>query len=101
MSVPSAGARSAFRGHPTRWDEDAGKWRYEDDGTPLPGYGGELRPCTECGSEHEMHESDPCLGDLPGVDNACCGHGDPDHAYVRFTTGVVLEGFTVRRGSEG
>lgn len=71
-------------------------WRYEDDGAPLPGWGGEIRPCTECGSEHELHEVDPCLGVLPGVDNACCGHGDPEHAYVRFTNGVVLERFEVR-----
>lgn len=96
--VPEHGARAAFRGHPTRWDEEDERWRYEDTGEPTLGYGGELRPCKVCGSEHGLHEPDPCLGQLPGVDNACCGHGDRQRAYVRFTNGVVLEGFEVRSG---
>jgi hypothetical protein len=25
---------------------------------------------------------DACLGLLPAVRNACCGHGDPNEAYV-------------------
>ena len=29
-------------------------------------------------------EPDPCVGYLPGVYNACCGHGDPRKAYVCF-----------------
>lgn len=93
-------ARASFRGHPTWWDEDAGKWRYEDTGEPTPGYGGEVRPCVECGAEHEFNAPDPCLGMLPGVEAACCGHGDRERACVRFTSGVVLEGFEVRRLSD-
>ena len=27
---------------------------------------------------------DGCLGTLPGIMNACCGHGDIDEAYVQF-----------------
>lgn len=92
-------ARSSCRGHATYWDEDAECWRYEDNDEPLPRWGGEIRACTECGVLHEgafgNESPDPCLGTLPGVDNACCGHGDRELAYVRFTNGVVLKGFVV------
>lgn len=42
-------------------------------------------------------EPDPCLGELPGVLGACCGHGDPKVAYVTFENGVVLRPVTVER----
>lgn len=87
-------ARSYFRGHPTYWDEQLQGWRYTDTGEPIPGWGGEIRPCAKCGAVFEMHEPDACLGQLPGVDNACCGHGVPDQAYIRFTSHVVVRGFT-------
>jgi hypothetical protein len=32
---------------------------------------------------------DPCLGILPGVEFACCGHGDRD-GYVKFVNGKVI-----------
>lgn len=91
-------AHGYFRGHPVHWDESAQGWRYEDGGRA--GFGEEVRPCAACGltfqgSNHG--EPDPCLGDLPGVDNACCGHGVRDEAYVRFTNGVVLRGFVIER----
>lgn len=84
-----------FRGHPCIMIYD--KLCYEDTLDPLPGYGGEIRPCKRCGKEFSLGEGvvDPCLGMLPGVDNACCGHGVPEEAYVRFTTGVVLKNFSV------
>jgi len=59
--------------------------------------GGEIRPCKKCGSVHKLHESDPCLGDLPGVDNACCGHGIPSQAYIKFTNGVTIKKFKVEQ----
>jgi hypothetical protein len=38
-------------------------------------------------------EPDPCLGTLPGVAEACCGHGNVQKAYVFFETGVLMRGF--------
>ena len=32
-------------------------------------------------------EPDPCLGWLPGVHSACCGHGEPEKACVDPTAG--------------
>ncbi len=34
-------------------------------------------------------EPDPCLGILPGVVNACCGHGCGD-GFIIFETGVLV-----------
>ena len=87
--------RSYFRGHPIIYVE--GRWVYADDGSPLPATGGEIRPCKKCGALFPLGkgEVDPCLGVLPGVDNACCGHGISEQAYIRFTNGVVIKGFTV------
>lgn len=52
-----------------------------------------IRPCGNCGkhSIKEGHEEyDACIGKLPGLMNACCGHGVDSEAYVQF-----LDGFTV------
>ena len=95
--------RSHFRGHPTVYVgefPENGKWIYEDTGEPLPGWGGEIRPCKRCGSKHEGHESDPCIGTLPGVNNACCGHGVRGDSYIRFTNGVTVEDFRRREPGE-
>lgn len=87
--------RSHFRGHPIIYVDKA--WLYEDDRTPIPGWGGENRPCIKCGSSKWSGdgEVDECLGVLPGVSNACCGHGVPERSYICFKNGVVLKGFTV------
>lgn len=42
------------------------------------------------------HQPDPCLGWLPGVKNACCGHGS-FHAYVQFENGDVHRGEEAKR----
>ncbi len=74
--------------------DETGYWVYEDNGARA-GYGFEQRPCKRCGSTLNVSgKADPCLGRLPGVDNACCGHGDPEAAYIRFTNGVTIRGFT-------
>ncbi len=90
--------RSYFRGHPTVWNEESEKWLYADDMSPTPTSGGEMRPCVGCGKTftHDQGEVDPCIGVLPGVDNACCGHGVKEKSFVRFETGVVLRGFDIK-----
>ncbi|AUN96444.1 hypothetical protein C0099_11205 [Pseudazoarcus pumilus] len=92
-----ARGRSTFRGHPIVWIGD--RWIYSDNKQPIPGYGGTMRPCIVCGSEKWSGDGDvdECLGLLPGVTNACCGHGDRDTSYVVFESGVVLRGFFVAR----
>ncbi len=73
---------SHSRGHRVTCDE-TGVWRYEDGAIC-----DDSRACVRC---QRMHANpghpgqggpDPCLGWLPGVDFACCGHGDPRYQYV-------------------
>lgn len=93
-------ARGFFRGHPTVYEGEYprnGRWLYEDTREPLPCDGGEIRPCKRCGSVHQHHESDPCLGNLPGVDSACCGHGARELSFIKFTNGVVVKQFIAER----
>jgi hypothetical protein len=48
-------------------------------------------PCENCGLCRTSEKHDPCIANLPGVLNACCGHGYRD-GYVHFENGMVLRG---------
>lgn len=85
-------ARGQLRGHPMYFDGEV--WRYEDTGEPTAD-GWRDRPCGECDRHPTPEGHDPCLGELPGVRNACCGHGDRREAYVQFENGVTIRGFVV------
>jgi len=37
--------------------------------------------CGKCGEHLSFREPDPCLGTLPGVAHACCGHQNEQMAY--------------------
>lgn len=87
-------ARSHLRGHPIYWDEGDEEWRYEDTDEPTADTW-EGRPCGHCGEHATPEGHDPCLGTLPGVRNACCGHGDRGEAYVVFEGGFRIAGFIV------
>lgn len=53
------------------------------------------RPCGNCGkySIKDGHEEyDACLGKLPDLMNACCGHGTDNEAYVQYWDGKVISG---------
>lgn len=43
---------------------------------------------------------DPCLGYLPGVRNACCGHGVSGAAYIQFDNGIIIRGEFIVEGAE-
>jgi hypothetical protein len=42
------------------------------------------RECTACGATVTEGQPDPCIGFIPGVSAACCGHGGEVPAYVAF-----------------
>lgn len=99
-------ANGHLRGWPIYYHEGAEEWRFCDTDEPTVETWSK-RPCGHCGLYGNSNdgEVDPCLGFLPGVTNACCGHGDPDMAYICFQGGLVLRGFDVdefhrRRRSE-
>ncbi len=86
---------SHFRGHPIIWVEESKSWAYLDNGQSID----VGRPCGECGKSSVPGdgdgEIDPCLGVLPGVANACCGHGTKSGSYIQFENGVIVSGFDI------
>jgi hypothetical protein len=51
-------------------------------------------PCVKCGKLPTKENHDACLGTLPGVIDACCGHGVTE-AYINFENGLTLRGSLV------
>lgn len=45
------------------------------------------RPCGKCKLPNRDDDHDACIGELPNVMNACCGHGHghEKEAYVQFS----------------
>ena len=71
-------------------------WKYKDGGGLVNKTAIE---CGHCGILCEPGKPDPCLGILPGVDFACCGHGDHRLSYVKFSSGIVVRHFTKISGA--
>jgi len=47
-------------------------------------------PCKLCGKPRTPEGHDACLGELPGVVGACCGHGK--EGYIEFENGTTIYG---------
>jgi hypothetical protein len=91
---------SYVNGHRVFFYKDSEEIRYEDEevydtfkSTDKPNF----RPCPKCGKLPTKEGHDDCLGNLPGVMFACCGHG-VKKGYIKFKNGVVIHGtFDVRK----
>lgn len=81
--------QDSARGHEIYSGE--GGWFYADDDTPVVAG---PRDCAHCGLPTSPEGHDGCIADLPGVLNACCGHGDPGRAYVQFADRRVVRYFS-------
>lgn|GEM_PF-4811035 len=66
------------------------RWTYADSGEPVGD--GNTRPCPKCGRLPNADGSDPCLGHLPGMRAACCGHG-VEPPYILTEEGDYVEGW--------
>ena len=66
-----------------------GEWLYEDTRTPTVG---NERACGACGKSNTVEGHDGCVGTLPNVMNACCGHGIEEDAYVQHLDGSCTTG---------
>ncbi len=86
-----------LRGHPIR--HNGHQLVYEDTGETTAETWRD-RPCGHCGEWPTKDGHDPCIGTIVGVANACCGHGDPESAYVQFANGDRREGVAALK-SEG
>lgn len=78
-----------FRGYEIY--ETQGVWYFSDTNEKVSETW-ETRPCGHCELFNTSEGHDGCLGTLPGVMNACCGHGEVRHAYVQFSNGECLHG---------
>ena len=67
----------------------AGRWLYVDGGRVSDD---PQRACGHCGKLVTPEGHDGCLGTLPGVTNACCGHGQDGDAYIQFDDGRAIRG---------
>lgn len=79
---------SFLRGHAT--ERRGGVWTYIDTGEPT--VNSPRRPCGHCGLNDTPEGHDGCLGELPGVMNACCGHGCVAEAYIQYLDGLWAGG---------
>ena len=54
--------------------------------------------CRSCGRQETDDGHDACLADLPGVVNACCGHGTKK-GYIMLEGGTTIRGnFEIKKG---
>lgn len=72
-----------YNGNKITWDEQKKEWFYQNgEKADKP------RTCPKCKNMPTEDGHDYCLGILPGVKNACCGHGK--EGYIMFNDGTVL-----------
>ena len=82
---------SKWRGHPIESSANV-LWLYSDTKEPVAGYN---RPCGNCGQSRTVEGHDACLGTLPDVVNACCGHGNIEDAYIQYANDRYVHGIDV------
>ena len=79
--------QSKLRGHPIVYVNR--EWLYVDTMTPTVG---NERSCGHCGKNNTNEGHDGCVGILPAVMNACCGHGESGEAYIQYLDGSDIRG---------
>jgi len=62
--------KSYSRGHEIIYCQNI--WRFTDNNEPIEN---KQRPCKRCGKSPTPEGYDACLGCIPFVTSACCGHG--------------------------
>ncbi len=62
---------SFIRGHEIVWSPKLKEWLYVDTKETYEND----RKCIKCGKMPTSEGHDACLGELPGIEFACCGHG--------------------------
>ena len=87
MPKPPEGCSYGEFGHKIHQDED-GEWIWSEDNTPCS----IKKSCPKCKLFPMENGNDPCLGDLPGVVGACCGHGlEAQQGYLLFENGIRIK----------
>lgn len=65
-------------------------WRYADTGEPVDDETRAVRKCPGCDLLPRPDGIDPCMGALPGIYSACCGHGMTDEGWLSFNNDARL-----------
>ncbi len=65
-------------------------WIYSDNKKPVSE--DKNRSCGNCGKSQTKEGHDGCIGTLPDVLNACCGHGVGNESYIQFAGKTELRG---------
>jgi hypothetical protein len=81
-----------YRGHIIYQENDI--WFYKD--TKEPVSENKNRACGHCDLPNTAEGHDGCLGTLPDVQNACCGHGSITDVYVQFYDYTRISGVEAR-----
>jgi hypothetical protein len=68
------------------WFGTIGKWSFSDTGETFECGHIPERPCVRCGKMALETGEDACLGHIPGVQAACCGHG-VEEGYINYEDG--------------
>lgn len=77
------------RGWPIVALEDR-RWRWAASGRYLR-VGSDETPCARCYRRPTSDGHDPCIGEIPGVVAACCGHGvAPGYVLLRNGRRILL-----------
>ena len=79
---------SKYRGHEIEFIFDY--WIYSD--TKQKVSENKNRQCGNCNTNQTVEGHDGCIGTLPNVMNACCGHGVSEVAYILFEDKTELRG---------
>ena len=80
-------ARAILNGHPISLINPPGDWRYDDTGDKIKEV--PQRPCKNCEKATTKDGHDACIANLPGVKNACCGHGT-GCGYLHFDDNTTI-----------
>ena len=75
--------RDKFRGRDIYEGPITEIWYYEDTHLPVATTWRD-KSCGHCGLSNTPEGHDGCIGTLPNVINACCGHGQNSEAYIQF-----------------
>jgi len=81
--------KSKFRGYSIKFEED--EWYFCESGDLVRETHKDI-PCDYCGNKDTIDGHDGCLGTLPNIMNACCGHGEDDEAYIQYLNGNIVRG---------
>lgn len=92
MSESTKTIRHSYRGYEI--EKKNKRWFYSDNKEPVFEF---RRTCGNCGFENTFKDHDWCLGELPCVMNACCGHGVVRAAYIQFSPERILRGVKALR----